>query len=142
LDGRADLYSVGILLYQALTGKVPFTNPNDFDVMVAQVSTPPRPPSLLNPGIAPELERVVLTALTKNPEKRYASAAEFRAALASVISVPAAPEPEPIEVPAPDCAPPQFLAELQAAPSNRRAFVAGLLTVAAVLIAAYYLLAH
>ena len=142
LDGRADLYSVGVLLYQALTGKVPFTNPNDFDVMVAQVSTPPRPPSLLNPGISPELERVVLTALAKKPEQRYADAAEFRAALASAVGAAPAPPEEPIEAPVPEYVPPQFLVESQPAPSSRNAFAAGLIAVAVILTAVYYLMAH
>lgn len=142
LDGRADLYSVGVLLYQALTGKVPFSNPNDFDVMVAQVSTPPRPPSLLNPGISPALEQVVLTALAKKTEQRYADAIAFRTALASVTSAAEAPPEKPIETPAPDYIPPQFLVESQPGPSNRNAFAAGAAAVAALLIAVYYLLAH
>ena len=84
LDGRADLYSVGVLLFQALTGRVPFDGPNDFDIMVAQVSKQPPRPSSLNPGIAPELDRIVLTALAKKPEERFASAREFRTALAAL----------------------------------------------------------
>ena len=78
LDGRADLYSVGVLLFQTLTGRVPFDDPNDFDIMVAQVGRQPERPSALNPGISPELDRIVLTALAKKPEERFASAREFR----------------------------------------------------------------
>ena len=74
LDGRADLYSVGVLLFQTLTGRVPFDDPNDFDIMLAQVGRQPERPSALNPGIAPELDRIVLTALAKKPEERFASA--------------------------------------------------------------------
>ena len=84
LDTRADLYSVGVLLFQGLTGQVPFDGPNDFDIMVAQVDAEPPRPSSINPGIAPELDRIVLTALGKKPEKRFASAREFRAALAAL----------------------------------------------------------
>ncbi len=84
LDGRADLYSVGVLLFHALTGSLPFNGANDFDVMLAQVSTPPSRPSSRNPGIAPELERIVLTALAKKPEDRFANAKEFRMALAAL----------------------------------------------------------
>jgi serine/threonine-protein kinase len=92
LDGRADLYSVGVLLYQALTGKVPFRSSNDFDILVAHVGTPPAPPSDLNPGISPALDRIVLKALAKRPEDRFASAREFRMALESEMNVaPAAP---------------------------------------------------
>jgi serine/threonine-protein kinase len=84
LDGRADVYSVGVLLFQTLTGKVPFDSPNDYDIMVAQVGKQPPRPSSLNPGIAPELEQIVLTALAKEPEKRFAGAREFRMALAAL----------------------------------------------------------
>jgi serine/threonine-protein kinase len=84
LDGRADLYSAGILLFQALTGRVPFQGKNDFDTMVAQVNAPPPRPSELNPGITPELERMVLIALSKKPEDRFAGAGEFRQALAAL----------------------------------------------------------
>jgi serine/threonine-protein kinase len=81
LDGRADLYSVGVLLFQTLTGRVPFDAPNDFDIMVAQVSKQPPRPSSLNPGISPELDRIVLTALAKKPDDRFPGAREFRIAL-------------------------------------------------------------
>jgi serine/threonine-protein kinase len=67
-----------------LTGKVPFDSPNDYDIMVAQVGKQPPRPSSLNPGIAPELEQIVLTALAKEPEKRFAGAREFRMALAAL----------------------------------------------------------
>lgn len=84
LDGRADLYAVGVLLFYASTGRLPFDGANSFDVMVAQVSTPPPRPSSLNPGIAPELERIILTALAKKPEARFSSASEFRSALSAL----------------------------------------------------------
>jgi len=64
-----------------LTGRLPFDGANDFDVMVAQVSSQPPRPGSLNPGIAPELERIVLTALAKKPEERFPGAREFRTAL-------------------------------------------------------------
>jgi serine/threonine protein kinase len=81
LDGRADLYSVGVLLFYALTGHLPFDGPNDFDVMVAQVDAEPPRPSSINPGISPELERIVFTALAKKREERFATARDFRTAL-------------------------------------------------------------
>lgn len=87
-DARADLYSVGILLFQALTGRLPFDGANDFDVMAAQVSKQPPRPSALNPGIAPALDGIVLTALAKKPEERFRSAKEFRMALAAVAAPP------------------------------------------------------
>jgi serine/threonine-protein kinase len=96
LDGRADLYSVGVLLFQALTGRVPFDGANDFEIMVAQVEGEAPRPSSFNPGISPELERIVLTALAKAPEKRFASAAEFRMALTALARpVRVLPQAEP-----------------------------------------------
>ncbi len=115
LDGRADLYSVGVLLFHALTGRVPFDAANDFDIMMAQVSKQPPRPSSLNPGIAPELDRIVLTALAKRPEERFPSAGDFRSALTALggnFTVPA-PPPEVIEAAPvqamPGAAIPQFL---------------------------------
>ena len=99
LDGRADLYSVGVLLFHALTGRVPFDAANDFDIMMAQVSKQPPRPSSLNPGIAPELDRIVLTALAKRPEERFPSAGDFRTALAALRAIsPCRPRrPKPVE---------------------------------------------
>ena len=82
LDARSDLYAVGVLLYQALTGKLPFDASNDIDIMTAQVRSDPAAPSNVNPVLSSELDRVVLTALKKNRAQRFASAKEFRDALA------------------------------------------------------------
>ena len=71
------------MLYQALTGKLPFDDPNDIDVLTAQVGSEPLPPRRVNPAISPELDQIVLTALKKDPDKRFASAKEFRTALAA-----------------------------------------------------------
>lgn len=101
IDSRADLYSVGVLLFQALTGQVPFDGANDFEIMTAQVSGQPPRPTTLNSGVAPELERIVLKALAKKPEDRFADAKEFRQALAAlkgptkVPTLKQAPEAQP-----------------------------------------------
>jgi serine/threonine-protein kinase len=84
LDPRSDLYSVGVLLYQALTGRLPFDGQNDIDVLAAQVGSEPQAPSSVNPTISPELDQILLRALKKDPNKRFASAKEFRVALAAV----------------------------------------------------------
>ena len=60
LDARSDLYSAGVLLYQALTGKLPFEAESDFDALAAQVASPPRPPSAVNQELPPELDGIVL----------------------------------------------------------------------------------
>jgi serine/threonine-protein kinase len=81
LDGRSDLYSVGVLLFYALTGRLPFDGDNDFDRMVAHVSSPPPHPSSLNLEIGLDLDRIILKALAKKPDQRFSTAAELRAAL-------------------------------------------------------------
>jgi serine/threonine protein kinase len=113
LDHRADLYSVGVLLFQMLTGKVPFNNPNDFDTMVAQVSQQPPRPSSMNPGIPPELERVVLTAMAKKPEDRFQTASEFRLALEALKGPMPIPRTETAFQPAPELAAPNFLMQAE-----------------------------
>ena len=112
LDGRADLYAVGVLLFYTLTGKLPFDGANDFEIMVAQVSVPPPHPRQLNAAIAPELEQIVLTALSKQREARFRDAKEFREALAA-LQAPAGSAtspPQPLN-PVPERALPQFLAD-------------------------------
>jgi serine/threonine-protein kinase len=103
-DARSDVYSVGVVLYQALTGRVPFDSDLRHEVMEAHISRPPDPPRLSNPAITPELERVVLRALSKNPAGRYQTAVDLRSALDAAIGgelpqetprrVPESPMPE------------------------------------------------
>ncbi|MCW3010743.1 MAG: pknB, partial [Solirubrobacterales bacterium] len=81
VSAQSDLYSIGILLFELLTGRVPFEGDSAVAIALKQVSeTPPRP-SVLNPAVPLELERVVLRALEKEPARRYADADEFAAAL-------------------------------------------------------------
>ena len=77
----SDLYSIGVLLYEALTGRVPFEAESAVAVALKQVSEPPTPPTHFNPKISPALESVVMKALVKDPAARFASAAEFLSAL-------------------------------------------------------------
>ena len=142
LDGRADLYSVGVLLFQALTGRVPFDGPNDFDIMVAQVSKNAPPPSSRNPGISPELDSVVLTALAKKPEDRFSSAKDFRMAL-TALNVPvimSSPPQAPLEK-MPEAAPPQFRMQAQAGDTQSTAMVlAGVCAVIALIVLFFFVM--
>lgn len=85
LDHRTDIYSLGITLYDMLTGRVPFERPKDSDsdypVLEAHIHQPPVPPSRLVPGIPPFIEAAILKALAKRAEDRFQSCREFQAAL-------------------------------------------------------------
>ncbi len=81
VTAASDIYSIGVLLYEALTGRVPFEGDSPVTVALKQVSERPRPPSELNPEVSRALDAVVLKALAKDPANRFASAEEFQAAL-------------------------------------------------------------
>ena len=89
-NATSDLYSVGVMLYEALTGQVPFEAETPVAVALKQISEPPRPPSELNPQIPPALDAVVLRALAKDPAARFQSADEFLLALDAAEAAPAA----------------------------------------------------
>ncbi len=78
----SDLYAIGILLYELLTGTVPFEGDSVVAIALRHLSEPPRPPSALVSSISPNLDAIVLRALAKDPENRFADADEFLAALA------------------------------------------------------------
>ena len=81
VDGRADIYSLGIVLYEMLAGRVPFDDENPLTVAYRQVRDDPVPPSMIVPGIPPAMEAIVMKALAKNPANRYQTAQEFKADL-------------------------------------------------------------
>lgn len=91
IDRRTDVYSLGVVLYQMLGGRVPFTGSTP--VAIAVKHTVELPPSLLrlNPAISPAIEAVVMKALAKKPEQRYASAGELAQALRAAITESTAP---------------------------------------------------
>ncbi|MEK6272431.1 MAG: Stk1 family PASTA domain-containing Ser/Thr kinase [Actinomycetota bacterium] len=88
VTAASDIYSIGVLLYEALTGRVPFEAESPVTVALKQVSERPRPPSELNPAVSRALDAVVLKALAKDPANRFASADEFLAALDAAAADP------------------------------------------------------
>jgi eukaryotic-like serine/threonine-protein kinase len=86
IDARSDLYSVGISLYEMVTGKPPFQADSDYSLMAAQLQQEPKPPIDLCPGLPAELNDVILTALQKEPDNRFQSADAFRRAASGVNS--------------------------------------------------------
>src|SRR4051794_7863116 len=86
VDSRSDVYSLGCVLYELLTGEPPFVGDSPVAVAYQHVREDPVPPSARHAGITPELDAVVLKALAKNPENRYQSAAEMRTDLIRVHS--------------------------------------------------------
>jgi eukaryotic-like serine/threonine-protein kinase len=92
VSAKSDLYAIGILLYELLTGRVPFEGDSPVTIALKQVSEAPVPPSAYNPAVPQELDAVVLRALEKDPDDRFADAEEFITALQSVraaLTVPA-----------------------------------------------------
>jgi eukaryotic-like serine/threonine-protein kinase len=94
LDGRSDLYSIGVSLYETITGQRPYVSDNNFEVMQAHLQVPATPPLELKPDIPPVLSQLILMAMAKDPAQRFQTADALRAALRSV--APALGEPTPI----------------------------------------------
>ena len=84
VDPRSDLYSLGVVLYELLTGKTPFDGETPVEIAMKHLSTTPKPPSALRPDVPPELDMVVMRALAKNPDERYQSADEMEGDLERV----------------------------------------------------------
>jgi eukaryotic-like serine/threonine-protein kinase len=81
VDERSDLYSVGVVLYEMVTGRVPFEGDSAVSIALKQVAEAPTPPSAINPDTPPELEALILRALAKDPAQRFQDADEFITAL-------------------------------------------------------------
>ncbi|HEV2444699.1 MAG TPA: serine/threonine-protein kinase, partial [Candidatus Sulfopaludibacter sp.] len=106
VDARSDVYSTGVVLYEAVTGRAPFSGTNGFAVMRAHREMQPPPPMDLEPAVGAQLNTVILKALEKDPAKRFQSSAAFHAALRQAIA------PAPVAAPPRVSRRPRFAAVL------------------------------
>jgi len=93
LDARSDLYSLGVSLYEIVTGARPFQGDSEYSIMAAHLEQNPIPPIEIDASVPPALSEIVLMSIEKDPAKRFQTADAFRAALLNVGKHPAAPPP-------------------------------------------------
>ncbi|MBE9506427.1 MAG: protein kinase, partial [Chloroflexi bacterium] len=95
-DERSDIYSLGIVLHQLATGRLPFDADTPLGVALKHISAPLAPPTTINPNLPPGIEAVIMRALTKDPDKRYQTAKDFSTELKQAAAGQAV-EPPPLE---------------------------------------------
>ncbi len=108
VDHRSDVYSLGVILYQLLTGRLPFVADTVLAVLVLIATEDPEPPSTLRPGLDPRLEAICRKSMAKKPDDRHASMEKFAGALAAFLAGANTPPPKPRdELPHAEPPPPQ-----------------------------------
>jgi len=139
---RSDLYSIGVMLFELLTGRVPFEGESTVTIALRHVSEPPPTPSSVNPTVPPALDAVVLRALAKDPEQRFRNADEFIAALAAATTAPddTAAVARLAAAPPPPVTPYETLDEHEERSRGGLWWLAALLVLAAMGLAAFFLL--
>lgn len=93
-DARSDIYAMGVMLYEMLTAKVPFTGNNAFLIMNDRLLNNPVPPREIDPSISPQLQEIIYRALERDPKNRYATAREFAKDLEHQDQIGVAERPE------------------------------------------------
>ena len=102
VDGRADLYSLGIVIYECLTARVPFQGDTGAAVALARLHSDPVDPRRVKADVPPRVAAAVMRSLQRDPDDRFDSAADLRAALLDTGIEPVAPVPDPVELEAPE----------------------------------------